>query len=449
MSTMLQKHKLLSLALIACFSMTACGAKKDVVSAPPAPQQTEPTVTGDTESTDGTLGGGLPAPYNGDDGEDSEGGNDGTLPPAPIPPDDPYSPNPIPDSTPDEDSGDDEGEDYTPPPSDSDSIPGYVSNDPKSFDRSPIKRLTGGKTSDGSVYTSTSTDQLLTYLQQRNSRVNHESRTLNIAAARSVEFAQLSAEKRSNEVTITLKVREGDDLRVYNLAGALKKRSGATEVHSVDFANGYETTGRREISGTLKCVDADGGCENVFARLRIGTSPKAAIFNVIFRSSTADVYFSLPGKFSDSREYARIREMVHNSIKKKDSSNRLRAVKMNSWEVVHGRSGVSLHMLAYNDEYLGFSGPLLAPESGTGVDLRLGRLSSIPEGVDDLRNSGEVKLNYANYIGDARLVGNNGLGQLRIALKMRKRDGYKPEVFRITLMRQIKPIVELTDDNLL
>ncbi|MNT98765.1 hypothetical protein D3C72_2414250 [compost metagenome] len=60
----------------------------------------------------------------------------------------------------------------------------------------------------------------------------------------------------------------------------------------------------------------------------------------------------------------------------------------------------------------------------------------------------KYSLNYANTIGDARLIANNGLGQVRIMIKMRKRANYPQDKVAITFMRRIKPLVELNDENL-
>ncbi|MNL40579.1 hypothetical protein D3C87_1629380 [compost metagenome] len=121
---------------------------------------------------------------------------------------------------------------------------------------------------------------------------------------------------------------------------------------------------------------------------------------------------------------------------------------MSSFEVVNGRSGVTLAIEGLNKELLAFAGPLLAPEAGTAVNVTLSRVKQDREDTLDLLAAGKNKLNFANWIGQARMVANNGLGQVRLALKMRKRGNYKQDQFAVTFMRTINPIVDLTDDNL-
>nr|BFD61111.1 hypothetical protein CKG001_32180 [Bdellovibrio sp. CKG001] len=450
MLPMLQKHTLITAALLASLSLTACGKKKDVFSEPN--KQAKPTDSSQTDNTNGEIGGGLPAP--GSNGKDTtqpspipnkgqgQGKNPTTPPPPPPTPINPQAPvNP------------------TTPPAVVDTrpapapgthvIPGdYRYNDPSNVTRDNLtKRMTGGVTADGLVYTSSGTDELLNFLRARNEKVSYETRRLNLEAAASVQHAKLSVDSMSGDVIITLKVREGNDIKVYNVAGS-QGEGTASPVRSVGAGNGERTTGTRALEGTVKCLDLDGGCENVFARLKIGSSPSSAIINVVFRSSSADLYFNLPEQFSDNPEYLILRDYVKNTIRKENTVDRIKSVGLYSFEVVNGRSGFTVVTKGANNELLAFAGPLLAPEAGTGVNIPLTRIAKDQEDSLDLVSLGNSKLTYANWIGEARLVANNGLGQIRIALKMRKRASYAQDQFAVTFMRKIKPLVEINDENL-
>lgn len=464
MLPMLQKHTVITAALIASLSLTACGKKTDVFGKVPE-QTTEGEAGGGTgkapapkqgkgADTNGKLGGGLPNP-NGQEGGVED------LPPLP---------EPLPRETPKKDQGrkpaeppqlpnpTDSGKPLPPPvvvetqPAPSRGakpVPGnYVSNDAKNVTRDNLtKRLTGGVTDDGLVYTSTSTDDLLEYLRARNERVGAESRRLNLAAAASVETAVLVTNKgardESGDALVTLKLKENGTVVTYKLSGALGD-GPALPLKKVKAG----TTGTRSIDATIKCLDLDGGCETTFVRVRIGDSPSSAIINVVFRQSIADLYFQLPGEYSQNAEYIRLREFIHNSIKDVQTDNRVKEARMSSFEVVNGRSGVTLAMEGLNKELLAFAGPLLAPEAGTAVNINLSRVKQDREDTLDILARGNNKLNFANWIGQARLVANNGLGQVRVALKMRKRADYKQDQFAVTFMRKINPIVELNDENL-
>lgn len=459
MLPVLSKHKLITAALLATLALSACGKKKDVLSAPPQ----QPTKTSDSESpapidetetgdTNGRIGGGLPG---GQQEEQVEGAIDYAPPsesePTPIYPEQP--------PTSDRGSGKttEPRRPVTPPvvdnrpapnPGTNDVPSNYIPSDASNVTREGLnKRFTGGVTPEGLLYTSSSTDELLDYLRARNQRVNEESRRLNRNAAASVVFAKISTSSVTGDAVLTLKVQEGADVNAYNLLGSAAA-GPANSLTAVRSGNGEVTTGRRAVSGTLKCLDFDGKCENLFARLVIGTSPSSAIVNVVFRRSEADIFYSLPGQRSGSPEYEAIRSMWLNTTKNIRSENRVTSVRMNSWEVVNGRSGVTLTVRTAGNELLGFAGPLLAPEAGTGVNVRMSRLAKDQEDSLDLINTKATKLNYANWIADARMIANNGLGQVRLNLKMRKVGNYSQDQFAVTFMRRIKPIVELNDAEL-
>nr|BFD64574.1 hypothetical protein BdHM001_32550 [Bdellovibrio sp. HM001]BFD68772.1 hypothetical protein HAGR004_37940 [Bdellovibrio sp. HAGR004] len=450
MLPMLQKHTLITAALLASLSLTACGKKKDVFSEPN--KQAKPTDSSQTDNTNGEIGGGLPAP--GSNGKDTtqpspipnKGQGQGKNPTTPPPP----PPTPINPQTPVNPTTPPAVVDTRPAPAPGTHvIPGdYRSNDPSNVIRDNLtKRMTGGVTADGLVYTSSGTDELLNFLRARNEKVSYETRRLNLEAAASVQHAKLSVDSMSGDVIITLKVREGNDIKVYNVAGS-QGEGTASPVRSVGAGNGERTTGTRALEGTVKCLDLDGGCENVFARLKIGSSPSSAIINVVFRSSSADLYFNLPEQFSDNPEYLILRDYVKNTIRKENTVDRIKSVGLYSFEVVNGRSGFTVVTKGANNELLAFAGPLLAPEAGTGVNIPLTRIAKDQEDSLDLVSLGNSKLTYANWIGEARLVANNGLGQIRIALKMRKRASYAQDQFAVTFMRKIKPLVEINDENL-
>lgn len=453
MLPMLQKHTLITAALLASLSLTACGKKKDVFSEPT--KQAKPTDSSQTDNTNGEIGGGLPAP--GSNGKD-------TTQPSPIPnkgqgQGKPSTPPPPPPPTPTHPQAPQNPVNPTTPPPVVDTrpapapgthvLPGdYRYNDPANVTRDNLtKRMTGGVTADGLVYTSSGTDDLLNFLRARNEKVSYDTRRLNLEAAASVQSAKLSVDSMSGDVIITLKVREGNDIKVYNVAGS-QGEGAASPVRSVRAGNGERTTGTRALEGSVKCLDLDGGCENVFARLKIGSSPSSAIINVVFRNSSADLYFNLPEQFSDNPEYLILRDYVKNTIRKENTVDRIKSVGLSSFEVVNGRSGFTVVTKGANNELLAFAGPLLAPEAGTGVNIPLSRIAKDQEDSLDLVSLRNSKLTYANWIGEARLVANNGLGQIRIALKMRKRASYAQDQFAVTFMRKIKPLVEINDENL-
>ncbi|QDK39375.1 hypothetical protein [Bdellovibrio sp. NC01] len=455
MLPMLNKHTLITAALMASMSLTACGSKKDVFT-PPAKQGTETNNKGETQ-TGGEIGGGLSNPDQNSNGKNNTepplplpdysdlpnpgSGQKPPAPPAPGVPSAPSTPAPLPPPVTDTKPSPSLGTNPLPPD--------YRSNDASQVGRDNLtKRMTGGVTADGLVYTSSATDELLNFLRARNERVDQFTRQANLDAAASVLSAKLTVDGLSGDAIVTLKIQEGRDVKVYNVAGSMSEGGYSSALKSVRAGNGERTTGQRSLEGTIKCLDLDGLCENTFVRLKLGSQGSSSIVNVVFRNSAADLYFSLPGKYSDNPEYLQMREFIRNTILQANSENKIKQARMSSFEVINGRSGVALTLKGYNNELLGFSGPLLAPEAGTGVNITLSRIAKDQDDSLDLISLDRSQLNYANWIGDARMVANNGLGQVKLALKMRKRSAYAQDAFTVTFMRKIKPLVDLTDDNL-
>lgn len=461
-----RQHKLLAAAVMASLALSACGKKKDVYGTPEAP----PPVA-DGKGTPPTPGGGLPPAQDGDESDHTGlggglgGGQDGGKGGAQLPP--PTSqggslkgpkqpPQPAPSQDEEEEHGapqipsqsEEEDESNVPAPPSLPKRPGsqpgaptqpgpsqnpsqsgsYNPDSPKSLDIQSIeKKLTGGTGEGGIVYTSSSTDDIHNFLRARSQRVNEESRRLNAEASGSVLSANLT--ESAGVSTVTLRVREGEYTKVYQLAGrAAGPKGGALKVTAA-------STGTRPVDGTLACLDADGGCETSFARVRLGETGANGIINIIFRKSEAAVHFNLPKERSGSVDYENMREFILNTSRDVRTDNKIVDVRMSSWEITGGRAGVDLSLVGGNGEYIGYSVPLIARPEGTYVTTAATKIA----------NTQGRKL--AETVESARLIANNGLGQVRLAIKMKSRGGSAQDEFKVTFMRVMKPLIQLDEKN--
>lgn len=501
---MLQKHTLITAALLASLALSACGKKTDVMN-PPAPeskkegtldgQESKPNTDDESDDTNGSLGGGLPPQQGQEDEEEFPPTNDPSAVPVKTKPSPSPSPKkadkvtdipgavpaPAPKTTtapkaqpsaqkPVQQTEQTQREYPQPPqieeigpvaptvsnvlraPVGENQLPDdYSTDDVNNLSRDGVtKRLTGGVTKDGYVYTSASTDELLNFLRKRNERVGAESRRQNLAAAASVVSAKMSQEGFDGESAVfTLKVQEAGAVKVYNLAGGLSD-GRASKLRLVNSGNGERTTGAYNVAGTAKCLDLDGGCETVMTRLEIGNGVGFGVAYVVFRNSKADLYFHLPAveKYSGNPEFHTLSDYFISTIKDLNTRAKIQKRTLSSWEVVNGRSGFTFTTKGYNDELLAFSGPLLSQDGSNAVNVRLNRVGKDQDNSLDLIAVRDSKLNYANTIQEARLIANNGLGQIRLSVKMRKRNNYAQDRFAVSVMKTIKPIVDLEDDNL-
>lgn len=414
-------HKKTSIYLatvIAVLALTACGEKKSARGSEPADA---PKSTTTVEETSGTGSGGV------------------DLPPPEVPgstptptPSDASSAGPIVKKNPYTDSG-------------------YEPVDPSAPEKADTdKRYTGMSDDDGLRYTGSSTDYLLTYLRLRNEDPNLDDsvKSRNLDAAQSIRSAHLTRDEDTGDISISLKIKEGNSLKNYVLAGGLGDDDNA--VASLRLAkgrNGVKTTGSQSIEGKIKCLDEDGGCETMFARLVIGdaSSGRSAVA-IVFRQSLADLRASITSS-DGNPEYDTIRDFWINSQNDANTDLKLKKAVLKSFEVVNGRSGFEVQIISEDRQLMSFGGPLLAPDAGTSVDIAASRGVELQESYD-LDNIAGYKQDLANFIGSARVINNNGLGQVRLALKMRKRVGYNQEAFKLTVMRIIKQTVEPNEENL-
>ena len=447
-----RQHQLLAVAVMAALSLSACGKKTDLVSnaPPPAPKAEEKKSPETTlQAQNPGLGGGLEegtaelpeTPGKKTPKAPNLGGAD--LPPPPSLPKAPARPQPQQPGP----QGNGQAEQQRPPqirpgtvPQVADVQPApdmnsvdrldtYQPDDRSNLSRNLTKRLTGGRTQDGLLYTSSSTDTVHESLRARNEKVDFNSRRLNLAASAAVTSAGISVDSMSGEAVVTVKFQEARGEQVYKLSGAM-----GGNLRSVRSGS----TGSQPIDGSLQCLDFDrdqgGACENIFARIRVGSVGSSAIVNVVFRQSLADLFFDLPGEHSENPEYLSLRGMIVNSIQSASTRNKIFRTVLNTWEVTNGRSGFTVLTTTGTNELLGYSGALLAPEVGTGVSVPLSRVTS--DGDDDSR------LNFASMISEAKLIANNGLGQIRLLLKMRSRGNFKQDQFAMTVARKVKPTID-------
>lgn len=336
------------------------------------------------------------------------------------------------------------------------SASGYNPVDPKQIERADVdKRYTGYSDEDGLRYTGSSTDYILTYLRLRNEDPNLDDvvKERNKAAAESILSARLAMDKASGEVVVTLKIQEGPYLKTYLMVGGLDEEGRVTELRASKQNPEGVAMGSQCIQGKLKCLDANQKtCETAFARLLIGDVPgERAAVAIVFRQSLADYRVSFTktpeDSFEQNPEYEFIRAFWKNTNEDINTHHRLKNIYMNSFEIVNGRSGFDVQVLGRARQLLSFGGPLLAPEAGSAVSITADRTPQLIESTD-LESLNSYNYEMADFISKATIVNNNGLGQVRLNVKLRKRGGYEPDSFKLTLMRIIKPTVEPNEENL-
>lgn len=324
-----------------------------------------------------------------------------------------------------------EGERGGPPPEVTPK-PSQDPTDPSNMDKDPHqKRLTGMIDPDGFVYTGSSPDSLLTFLRLRSEGANVDAGTKarNLDASRSVLTARIL--RHLQGITVTLNILEEGSAKTYVFSG-VKEESRVVALESVSM------TGSQKITAALKCLDVDGGCSNSMLRLFVGEPGTRAVVRILFRDTIADLDVQLPGRRTSNPEYEVVRNFWINSILKLDTDDKLKQAWFSAFEVVNGRSGFEIDLTGQNTQRMVFVGSLLAPDKGTKLRLKVAN-------TVDSTAVGRFSYEMANSIGSAYMVSNDGLGQIKLSLAMRPRAGYEIDVFTLTVMRVVKPVLPLSE----
>lgn len=320
----------------------------------------------------------------------------------------------------------------SPKPLKEDSNSGYDPSNPSQIDEERFtKRYTGAKDSSGLLYTGSAPDSLLTFLRMRSEgkNIDSETKARNTKAAMSVLSARI--DRTSDEFNIVLELSEAGSSKNYVLTGARSQ-------NRVTVLEVTQKTGTQKIEASIKCMDANRGCETSMLKLLIGEPGTRSVVRILFRDSLADVFANLPGKRSANPEYESMRSFWINSILNIETDEKMKEIRFKAFEVVNGRSGFEVQIWGHNGELMIYSGPLLAPEVGTKIDIQA-------ESGDAWVNSSS---NLANSVGSARIINNNGLGQIKLDLTMRPRGGYDQDAFKLTIMRLVRPILPLTERSI-
>lgn len=280
-------------------------------------------------------------------------------------------------------------------------------------------------------YTGSSPDNLLAAVKAELAKESLAVQKANLMAAKSILDAKLNIDQFSGEAEVKLKLTAGEVV----LRGAL----GTEKLVRMYSSN-------RNVRASVKCLDFNPGanCVNVLAKVQ--TEKGTAV--VILRNSIVDLHFEMDLSDRVNYSYSNLRQFFVNSIQQSETNNRLDTRRLETFEVVNGRSGFAVKMMGYNKEFLGFSGALLAPISGSALNMTLSSLKSSSVESENLLMSGKVSLKLADSIIETKLINNNGLGQLRLALKIADFGKDDANTMNIVVSRRVKKINELNADLL-
>ncbi|MES2965316.1 MAG: hypothetical protein V4760_15635 [Bdellovibrionota bacterium] len=185
-----------------------------------------------------------------------------------------------------------------------------------------------------------------------------------------------------------------------------------------------------DLSFEANCMDVAGGCKTVHLMIQETSATGARTAHVLVRKTSATWY--LEANAADRHqndEFNRLMEILWLPT----NDRKVERIEMETVEIVGGTSNFVLKMLArksaYATEWIMWSGPLVKPEASSDMNLMV-----------DIANRGALN----ESIRDTRLTYNDGRGNLRINVTVRKLEEREREAsLSLTFGRIHAPTREL------
>ena len=138
---------------------------------------------------------------------------------------------------------------------------------------------TGGQ-SKGLNYTSAGDDSVMAEFKSYNSKVSAEQQKWNNNLAKAIINAKLS--RTSDEMTVSLTIDEDGKINTYRMIATNDGDKMKLSMPKMGVPGQLEFQG-----GFLKCLDADGGCETAYAKIKLSSGYTRVIFETQIQTCTS------------------------------------------------------------------------------------------------------------------------------------------------------------------
>lgn len=258
-------------------------------------------------------------------------------------------------------------------------------------------------------YTGAGSGGLLEEFKSYGLKVNQQQQQKNSNLAKAITNARLTR-LSSGQMQIDLVVDE-----TINGQGGLKSyRLMATADGEGMKLNLSQSSGDLDFEGGfLKCLDTDGACSHSYAKIKFSE----AYTRIIFRNSFANTHYLIQKDVSNNSAFDMLKTYVKNTTGGLDTNQKLDGLETASFEVINGRSAMGAMLTTKDQQMVGLSIPLLVSGRNSEVNVAvtkstdLSKSFSLPSGLN-------YSQKLASGIQEARLINNNGLGQLKIKLNL-------------------------------
>lgn len=266
--------------------------------------------------------------------------------------------------------------------------------------------LSGGQTKD-LFYTGAGRDGLLAAFKSQAGAASSDQQKLNANLSRAIIGARMSkANKQSATIDLAIDESFKGGIKNYQL-----KATPAFGVMNLSLVKQAANGNLEFQGGYLKCLDLDGGCDNSYAYIKLS----GGYAKIIFRKSYVDTFFLMQEKITNNAGFDELKDYAQNKRDDVSTAKKIDKIQVASYEVVNGRAGMGFALTTVDKQMVGLSIPLLVSDTASLVDVAVAKSSDISRGYD-LQSSAGYSSQLSQSITDARLVGNTGLGELKLKL---------------------------------
>lgn len=258
------------------------------------------------------------------------------------------------------------------------------------------------------LFSGAADDILRAVLEARMESVKDENLALrNIRMAQSITDARLKLDQSTGDILVLVKMKGADNKETDTLlAGSLAEGADGFKVSDLSAiqANGV-------VSGKIVCMDADPTqCSTSHVRLEVGEVGRRAIVNIIFRNTNLKITGSFPESVRTIREMEDFYSLIKNTELKRTCDNSLQAGKIETAEVIQGKSIYKVFLKSYGNELIMMAGELRRSQNG-GLNLQASREISDSDLVNMEQNI-QYRTRIHETLRNLRLVENSGMGGL-------------------------------------
>ena len=281
----------------------------------------------------------------------------------------------------------------------------------------------------GTKFTGTGEDSLRSELLQRMDTAISDKATKerDLKAAESIRAVNVRLDRRTGDAAVNVIMHVGNKNENILLAGALDVR-GSTKL--------VATNSKTAISGHLVCMDKDQkNCFTAYIRLNIGAAGKRATVAVISRKTNANYHFNMPQTMSGHGAFEKLVNMFANTDKQIKSGNSIKTIIVETFEVLHARSGIRITVLSQEGEMVSASGPLLGAADGDFLTNVRMNMSNMPlEDFAELKSArASYKTGVQSSLSQVRMIGNDG--KREIAVRYSFANGRGEDSFNVVFKR--------------